>query len=348
MSAKRKADIVFESGLPLDKFSIQWKIRNFSAYLSDYLTCTNSESDERVLRSRDFSSNSGHKWRLLMNKWEHSTRDKTQEIGLWIILLSTHESMVNVNTECSLTIDGKKHATKTNHSCNVANKKPVILLRTREEELLALLNKPNSENVADIELDIEVWSEETITVTHGTSSENTERFPKKMTKLWSDQKLTDVTLQCQGKKFEAHKLILAASSPVFEAMFKEGTKEHQESCVNIEDIDSDVFDVFLRYLYSGEVDQLDEMCLDLFTAADKYDVQPLRELCLQHMTKNISVDNAVEVLALAERHSIESIKSKTLQFINKNVLNVSTTDAWTDLIKCYPHLVRELFLVSAK
>ena len=179
MSAKRKADIVFESGLPLDKFSIQWKIRNFSAYLSDYLTCTNSESDERVLRSRDFSSNSGHKWRLLMNKWEHSTRDKTQEIGLWIILLSTHESMVNVNTECSLTIDGKKHATKTNHSCNVANKKPVILLRTREEELLALLNKPNSENVADIELDIEVWSEETITVTHGTSSENTERFPKK-------------------------------------------------------------------------------------------------------------------------------------------------------------------------
>ena len=166
--------------------------------------------------------------------------------------------------------------------------------------------------------------------------------------LLTNQTLTDVTLQVEGKEFKAHKVVLAAWSPVFAAMFKEGTKEHQDNYVNIEDIDSDVFDVFLRFLYSGQVEHLDEIYFDLLAAADKYDVQPLRELCLQHMAENISVDNAVEVMARAERHSIDSIKSKTLQFINKNVLNVSTTETWTDLIKCYPHLVRELYLASAK
>jgi hypothetical protein len=72
-------------------------------------------------------------------------------------------------------------------------------------------------------------------------------------------------------------------------------------------------------------------------------VQPLRNICIQHMATNISVDDARhDVLALAERHSIEQVKCKSLQFINTIFFNVSTTDAWADLIKCYLYLVREL------
>ena len=352
MSVKRNANVLLESGFPLDRCSIRWKINNFSAYLSDYLTCIKSESDGRVLRSCEFSSNSGHNWKLLISKWERSPRGNDYEVGFWISLLSTHHSMVNFNSECSININGQKHATKTSHVCDVEENKAIMLLQTGKEELIKLLNKKNSENVAVIELDIEVWSEETITVSHATSSESLERVPKKITKLWSDQTLTDVALQCQGKEFKAHKLILAAASPVFEAMFKEDATEHEDAssslynCVNIEDIDSDVFELFLRYLYTGQVDQLDEKLTDIFPVADKYDVQPLREICIQHMAKNISVDNAVDVLLLAERHSVESIKSKTLQFINKNVVKILMTDDWTYLIKFYPYLVRELFLVS--
>ena len=45
-------------------------------------------------------------------------------------------------------------------------------------------------------------------------------------------------------------------SPVFAAMFKEGTKEHRDNYVNIKEMDSDVFEVFLRFLYSGQIIQL--------------------------------------------------------------------------------------------
>ena len=93
-----------------------------------------------------------------------------------------------------------------------------------------------------------------------------------------------------------------------------------------------VFEVFLCYLYSGEVDQLDEMYSDLFAAADKYDVQPLREICIQHMAKNISVDNTLDVLALAERHSIEETKSLALQFIKRNFADVVKTGSWSSLL----------------
>ena len=72
--------------------------------------------------------------------------------------------------------------------------------------------------------------------------------------------------------------------------------------------------MFLRYLYYAQVDKLVEMYLDLFAAGDKYDVQPLREIYIKHMClaitvvwplPAITVDNAVDVLALAERHSVE-------------------------------------------
>ena len=109
-----------------------------------------------------------------------------------------------------------------------------------------------------------------------------------------------------------------------------------------------VFEVFLCYLYSGEVDQLDEMCLDLFTAADKYDVQPLREICIQHMAKNISVDNAVDMLALADRHSVESVKSLALQFIKFNFADFVKTKFWASFLENYPHDVKRMRPVSNK
>ena len=73
------------------------------------------------------------------------------------------------------------------------------------------------------------------------------------------------------------------------------------------------------------------MCLDLLVTADKYDVQPLKEMCAQHLDKNISVDNAVDVLALAHRFSIDSIKSVASNYLKDNFSAVTQTDSWTSL-----------------
>jgi hypothetical protein len=161
-------------------------------------------------------------------------------------------------------------------------------------------------------------------------------------KMLTNQFLTDVTLKVKDKEFKAHKVVLAAASPVFEAMFKEGTKEREDNYVNIEDMDSDVFEVFLRYLYSGQVDKLAEMFTDLFTAADKYDVQLLREICMQQMVKNISVDNAVEMLALADRYDVEPVKIQAQNLITNNIADVMKTDSWASILGIYFKVAKEI------
>ena len=311
-------NVVFESGFPLHRYGVQWKIRYFSAYFNPV-----ANFDDFKTESPEFSTNSGHKWKLQIFKDDGET-------GCSITLVS-EERETNVQIEASFIIDGHKHRIKRTTVPRLSTNSKITLWKMISKDLWSLAAKTDE---VCINLEIEEWTEKTITVANSSCDTTAEHLSitNKITKFLTDQALTDVTLECEGKKFEAHKLILAAASPVFKAMFKEGTKEHRDNYVNIQDIDSDVFDVFLRFLYSGQVDQLDEMFLDLFTAADKYDVQPLREICIRHMASNISVDNALGVLALAERHSIEETKSLVLQFIKTNFADVLKPNSWSSLL----------------
>ena len=57
----------------------------------------------------------------------------------------------------------------------------------------------------------------------------------------------DVTLMCEGERFPAHKVILAARSDVFSAMFQyKNTKEAETNLVEIEDANSTTVKNFLR------------------------------------------------------------------------------------------------------
>jgi len=199
----------------------------------------------------------------------------------------------------------------------------------------------NKSNVLTVAINIENQPDDT-TENNCLKDKHVHNLNTHVVKMLTNQVLTDVTLKVKDKEFKAHKVVLAAASPVFEAMFKEVTNEHQDNFVNIQDIDSDIFEVFLRFLYSGQVDQLDEMCLDLLVTADKYDVQPLKELCARHMAKNISVDNAVDMLALADRYNVELIKIQAQKFITNNISGVMKTDSWASLLEIYSKAAKEI------
>ena len=72
-----------------------------------------------------------------------------------------------------------------------------------------------------------------------------------------------------SKHFQAHKLILSARSPAFAAMFNHDTKENREGKVDIPDVQEDVFEEFLRFIYTGTVEGLDQFAAELLIASDK-------------------------------------------------------------------------------
>ena len=165
---------------------------------------------------------------------------------------------------------------------------------------------------------------------------------QKFEKFQGNQFLTDVELEVSGKTFKGHKLILAAVSPVFEKMFQGNSQEHQNNRVIIEDVDADVFEELMTYIYSGQLPHLKEMVSDLLAVADKYSILPLLQICMNDLLENMSVDDAAATYVLADRHSLHQVKPVIIHFMKKHFYDVATSAGWQSLVNNYPQLTKEI------
>jgi speckle-type POZ protein len=68
--------------------------------------------------------------------------------------------------------------------------------------------------------------------------------------LYESKKFSDVVINVGGREFQAHKNILATRSKVFSAMFEHQTTEKLSNNVVIEDIDPDVFQELISYIFT--------------------------------------------------------------------------------------------------
>ncbi|OXA43267.1 Protein roadkill [Folsomia candida] len=82
---------------------------------------------------------------------------------------------------------------------------------------------------------------------------------------------SDVTILTRDDQHvKAHKCILSASSSVFRAMFSTQMSEKEAGMVEMSDIGSQALNVFLRFCYTGEIeDNWGEFYAELIYAADK-------------------------------------------------------------------------------
>jgi hypothetical protein len=105
--------------------------------------------------------------------------------------------------------------------------------------------------------------------------------------LWNassnNQHHVDVEFVCRaGKKFSAHKAILAARSPVFEELVdKHPTHDNSNGplLIHIDDVDVSTVDEFLYFLYTGEAKSISLASEDLLKLARRYQLKSLIELC---------------------------------------------------------------------
>ena len=100
-------------------------------------------------------------------------------------------------------------------------------------------------------------------------------------RLRSDKEFTDVTLACEdGQQVEAHKVILAASSPFFEKILQKN--KHPHPLIYLRGFQSQDLLAVLDYLYFGEANVFQES-LDSFLAIAE-------ELKLKGLTAQTSND----------------------------------------------------------
>ena len=145
----------------------------------------------------------------------------------------------------------------------------------------------------------------------------------------------------------AHKIVLAARSPVFAAMFTQGMAEAGSSEVTLEGVSGAVLGHLVHFLYAEEVgaDAFDD-AEGLLAAADQYQVPRLLALCERELCERVEVETAARLLLLADQHHAEQLKERCLEFIGEQPGEVMATEGW-QLLGTQPNLLQELFAHSA-
>ena len=98
--------------------------------------------------------------------------------------------------------------------------------------------------------------------------------------LFENRTFTDITMSVGNSNFEVHKSILAVRSPVFAAMFAHLTSiENSSNKIEIQDVEPDVFQEVLRFIYTGRVPltAMENVAAALLAAADKYFFDQLKK-----------------------------------------------------------------------
>lgn len=149
-------------------------------------------------------------------------------------------------------------------------------------------------------------------------------------KLRRDKIFTDFTFNVGESSFKVHKSILSVRSPVFYAMFNQNLSEKTRNVVNVPDIHPIAFNEMLRFIYTGNVKDLKNYSFEILEAADKYQIEELKEMC-EKVFCDITVREAPSILLHADRHNAKNLRLKTVKFLRQNIKEAIATSEFGEL-----------------
>lgn len=180
--------------------------------------------------------------------------------------------------------------------------------------------------------------------------------------LLESGKGTDVNFEVDGEIFAAHKLVLAARSPVFRAQLYGPMKDQNTEHIKVEDMEAPVFKALIHFIYWDVLPDMEEltglnskwastlMSQHLLAAADRYGLDRLRLLCEANLCEEVAINTVATTLALAEQHHCFQLKSVCLKFVAmpENLRAVMQTDGFDYLRESCPHVLTELLEYVAR
>ncbi|XP_058806533.1 speckle-type POZ protein B-like [Phymastichus coffea] len=165
--------------------------------------------------------------------------------------------------------------------------------------------------------------------------------------LFENGSFSDVTFYINSKTLRAHKAILGARSSVFlEQLRRDPTaynRFNRDIVIEIRDMEFPVFKELLRYIYIGQVQNLDDIADKLLIAAQQYNVQGLIKLCEQQLCKNLNIHNAFALLSFAYDQNLHELRSVVAKFIAGHGSSIVRTGEFKDIEKKLNNSLLDVF-----
>ncbi|CAJ1077880.1 BTB/POZ domain-containing protein 9 [Xyrichtys novacula] len=151
------------------------------------------------------------------------------------------------------------------------------------------------------------------------------------------EEYSDVTFIVEGKRFPAHRVILAARCHYFRALLYGGMKESQPQAeVCLEETRAEAFSMLLHYLYTGRASlssAREEVLLDFLGLAHRYGLQPLEDSTSEFLRTILHTNNVCLVFDVASLYSLSTLSAACCAYMDRHAPEVLNSDGFLMLSK---------------
>jgi speckle-type POZ protein len=142
------------------------------------------------------------------------------------------------------------------------------------------------------------------------TASKSEEFDK-LYDLFKKRSFSDFEIHIQGKSIKAHKILLAANSPMFAELVE------NQNYLRLHDFEFEVAEEMINFIYDGKVSDMGRFAKPLLKAADKFEINRLKVYCEKYLYENLCTLNAIETLKLSAKCHAEELKDECIDFIQK-------------------------------
>ncbi|XP_053328484.1 kelch-like protein 9 [Spea bombifrons] len=150
------------------------------------------------------------------------------------------------------------------------------------------------------------------------STFTSEEYPGKLLgricQLRSRNELCDVTLEADGVRFPAHRIILASASTYCKLLFADSDLG---DTVRLKDVTPRGLRNILEFIYSSKLSLSLSNVEDTIKAAEVLLVREAIKLCFQFLEDGLNQDNCVDVLNVVEKHGPEELRQKAMEYVGQ-------------------------------
>ena len=130
----------------------------------------------------------------------------------------------------------------------------------------------------------------------------------------------DVRLKVHEDIFPAHRIVLAANSDYFHAMFTAGMKESNQEVIELKDgsISPDALKIVMDSIYTGHLPVNEESVFEVLAAADHLQVTSVVQQCCDFLKREfiqlrLDLNNYCLLSTVADRHGLRDLREAAEQ-----------------------------------
>ena len=152
-------------------------------------------------------------------------------------------------------------------------------------------------------------------VPYSSSSSQINIFLQNLNEYLDSGLYCDLTFIVGCEKFPCHRIILASSSPYFQALLTHTFKENNLDSIELRDIEPPIFSTILRYIYSGKIEIDENNVQDLLIASDMLQLDEIVHFCCHYLSISLNETNVLDTWKIANELECLSLKNDAEHYL---------------------------------